>query len=200
MPPAGPDAKEVAHLHVAYLHQGPSVYAPFDASECLWTAQPTLHIWGVPFGEAHVMVKLPIKRVGPIVVPLPVYQTSGSVGLDLRAAIPAEVVLLPGQRMLVPTGLVVAVPKGYEGTVRARSGTALTHGISMSNGIGTIDPDYRGELGILLINLGQDPFTIAPLQRVAQFVISPVLQVEPTFVDVMDDTDRGQGGYGSTKA
>lgn len=144
------------------------------------------------------MVKLLVKRVGPVEVPLPRYQTKGAVGMDLHAALLESVVLAPGERRALPTGLAFAIPEGYEGQVRARSSTARHHGVTMANGVGTIDPDFRGELEVLVINLGQEFFQVKPLQRIAQFVISPVIQVEPEVVLDLEETERGAGGFGST--
>jgi dUTP pyrophosphatase len=138
------------------------------------------------------------KRVGEVAVPLPEYQTPDSAGMDLRAALREPVRIAPGQRTLIPTGLALAIPRGFEGQVRPRSGLALKHGISIVNTPGTIDADYRGEVSIVLINLGQEPFVVEPLSRIAQLVIAPVIRVATALVDTLDDTARGSGGYGST--
>jgi dUTP pyrophosphatase len=143
-------------------------------------------------------VRLSIKRVGPIEVPLPSYQTPGSAGLDLRAALAEPVRLGSGERRLFPTGLALAIPDGFEGQVRSRSGLALRQGVSVLNSPGTIDNDYRGELGVVLINLGGEPVFIRPLDRIAQLVIAPVVQVEIEVVGELLETARGAGGYGST--
>jgi dUTP pyrophosphatase len=139
-----------------------------------------------------------VKRVGPIEVPLPAYQTAGSAGLDLCAALSEPVTLRPGQRRLIPTGIAIAVPPGHEGQVRPRSGWALRAGIGIVNSPGTIDADFRGEIGIVLINHGAEPFTIEPLARIAQLVIAPIVQVDIEPVTELDATERGDGGYGST--
>lgn len=139
-----------------------------------------------------------MKRVGPVAVPLPAYQTAGSAGLDLAAALEAPVTLLPGQRRAIPTGLVIAVPPGYEAQVRARSGLALKYGLAMVNGVGTIDSDFRGEVAAIVVNLGQEPFTIEPLMRIAQLVIAPVARADVELVTELDETERGGGGFGST--
>jgi dUTP pyrophosphatase len=139
-----------------------------------------------------------ITRVGPVSVPLPAYQTDGAAGLDLSAALSEPLVLEPGARALVMTGLAVAIPEGFEGQVRPRSGLALRRGISIVNAPGTVDSDYRGEIGIVLINLGHEPFTVEPLARIAQLVVAPVVRVDLELVERLDDTDRGAGGYGST--
>ena len=133
-------------------------------------------------------------------LPLPSYQTRYSAGLDLCAAIPEEppLRLLPGERLSVPTGLVIAVPEGYEGQVRARSGRALREGLAVLNAPGTIDSDFRGEVRVLLINLGPDPIEIARGERIAQMVIAPVCRVTVEEVTSLEATDRGPGGFGST--
>nr|MBK7064650.1 dUTP diphosphatase [Deltaproteobacteria bacterium] len=133
-------------------------------------------------------------------LPLPSYQTRYSAGLDLCAAIPEEppLRLLPGERLSVPTGLVIAVPEGYEGQVRARSGRALREGLAVLNAPGTIDSDFRGEVRVLLINLGPGPIEIARGERIAQMVIAPVCRVTVEEVTSLETTDRGTGGFGST--
>lgn len=142
--------------------------------------------------------RLGIKRVGPLHVPLPAYQTSGAAGLDLCAALSGPVVLAPGQHRLFPTGICVEIPDGFEGQVRPRSGLALRHGITVLNSPGTVDSDYRGELGVVLINHGPTPVEIKPLDRVAQLVIAPVVKVQLEVVATLSDSDRAAGGYGST--
>jgi dUTP pyrophosphatase len=139
-----------------------------------------------------------VARVGDVEVPLPAYQTEGSVGLDLRAALRESLVLEPGQRRLVPTGLRMAIPEGFEGQIRPRSGLALKHGVTVLNTPGTIDQDYRGELQICLVNLGQEPLRIEPLDRIAQLVIAPVARAALELVTTLEDTVRGASGYGST--
>ena len=131
---------------------------------------------------------------------LPAYETTGSAGMDLRAAVPAEapITLAPGARALVPTGLKIALEQGWEAQVRPRSGLALKHGITCLNTPGTIDSDYRGEVGVILINLGQEPFVVRRGERIAQMVIAPVAQATITEVDSLEDTARGTGGFGST--
>ncbi|MFC5345834.1 dUTP diphosphatase [Brevundimonas staleyi] len=131
---------------------------------------------------------------------LPAYETPGSAGMDLRAAVPedAPITLEPGQRVLVPTGLKIALEQGWEAQIRPRSGLALKHGISAPNTPGTIDSDYRGEVGVILINLGQEPFVIKRGERIAQMVIAAVAQATVAEVDTLDDTARGAGGFGST--
>jgi dUTP pyrophosphatase len=130
--------------------------------------------------------------------PLPAYATPLSAGMDLRADITEPVVLQPLERRLFPTGLFIALPEGYEAQVRPRSGLALKHGITVLNTPGTIDADYRGEVGVLLVNLSQEPFTIEPGERIAQMVIARHEQVTFQLVDALDETERGAGGYGHT--
>ena len=130
--------------------------------------------------------------------PLPAYATPLSAGMDLRADITEPVVLQPLERRLFSTGLFIALPEGYEAQVRPRSGLALKHGITVLNTPGTIDADYRGEVGVLLVNLSQEPFTIEPGERIAQMVIARHEQVTFRLVDALDETERGAGGYGHT--
>ncbi len=131
---------------------------------------------------------------------LPAYETAGSAGMDLRAAVAedAPMTLAPGARALVPTGLKIALEPGYEAQVRPRSGLALKHGITCLNSPGTIDSDYRGEVGVILANLGQEPFVIRRGERIAQMVIARHEQATVAEVDSLDDTARGAGGFGST--
>ena len=133
-------------------------------------------------------------------LPLPAYETIGSAGMDLRAAVPEDqpILLEPGKRMVVPTGLRIALPLGYEAQVRARSGLALKHGLICPNAPGTIDSDYRGEVGVLLANIGDQPFEIRRGERVAQLVIARHEQALWVEVETLDDTARGAGGFGST--
>lgn len=131
-------------------------------------------------------------------LPLPQPSSPGSVGLDLRAAVEGEVVLTPGDRILVPTGLVVEIPPGWEGQIRPRSGLALRHGVTLANSPGTVDSDYRGEVGVVLIHLGKDPFPIRRGDRIAQLVLAPVAEVEWDEVERLDESLRGSGGFGST--
>lgn len=131
---------------------------------------------------------------------LPAYETTGSAGMDLRAAVAedAPMTLAPGARALVPTGLKIALEPGYEAQVRPRSGLALKHGITCLNSPGTIDSDYRGEVGVILVNLGHEPFVIRRGERIAQMVIARHEQATVAEVDSLDDTARGAGGFGST--
>jgi dUTP pyrophosphatase len=131
---------------------------------------------------------------------LPAYQTAHAAGLDLPAAVPEDhsLTLLPGRSALVPTGLMIALPEGYEAQVRPRSGLAAKHGVTVLNAPGTVDADYRGEISVLLINHGAEPFTIKRGERIAQMVIAPVARAELVAVSELSSTARGSGGYGST--
>lgn len=129
---------------------------------------------------------------------LPDYATAHSAGLDLLAAVAADVTLRPGERALIPTGIAMSLPPGTEAQVRPRSGLALKHGVTVLNAPGTIDADYRGEVGVVLINLGQAPFTVTRGSRIAQLVIAPYLQAAWREVEVLVDSARGAGGFGST--
>ena len=131
-------------------------------------------------------------------LPLPAYATPGSAGADLRAAVDGELWIAPGARRLVPTGFRLAIPPGYEGQVRPRSGLALGHGVTLPNTPGTIDSDYRGELQVLLVNLGDRPFRVRRGDRVAQLLIAPVASARFAEQSSLDDTVRGGGGFGST--
>lgn len=129
---------------------------------------------------------------------LPTYETPGSAGMDLRACLETPVTLLPGERMLVPTGLFIELPEGYEAQVRARSGLAIKHGIGLVNGVGTIDSDYRGELKVPMINWGKEPFSIEDGDRIAQMVVARYERVEWEQADRLGETRRGGGGFGHT--
>ncbi|MBM3606067.1 MAG: dUTP diphosphatase [Alphaproteobacteria bacterium] len=136
-------------------------------------------------------------------LPLPCYRTAGAAGADLCANLPADlratgITLAPLARALVPTGLALAIPEGWEVQVRPRSGLALTHGITLANAVGTIDSDYRGPLGVILINLGTEPVTIGHGDRIAQLVVARAPQARFVAVDQLDSTARGSGGFGST--
>ncbi len=131
-------------------------------------------------------------------LPLPQYETDLAAGMDLRGALEKPITLLPGERKLVPTGLRIALPPGYEAQVRPRSGLALRHGVTLVNTPGTIDADYRGEIKVLLINHGDEPFTLQRGERVAQLVIAPVAHAKWRAVDRLSDTQRGAGGFGHT--
>ena len=140
------------------------------------------------------MVKVKIVNKGR--QQLPAYATSQSAGMDLRANIEEPIELQPLERRLIPTGLFMALPDGYEAQVRPRSGLALKHGITVLNTPGTIDADYRGEVGVIIVNLSNTPFTIEPGERVAQMVIAKYEQAALEEVEVLDETERGAGGYG----
>jgi dUTP pyrophosphatase len=133
-------------------------------------------------------------------LPLPAYETAGAAGMDLRAAVPEDepVTLRPGARTMAPTGLCIALPPGFEAQVRPRSGLAAKAGVTCLNTPGTIDSDYRGEVKVILINLGPEDFVIRRGDRIAQMVIAPVVQASWREVDSLDETDRGAGGFGST--
>ncbi len=139
-----------------------------------------------------------VTRVGPIVVPLPRYQTSGASGMDLHAAIDRPLKVKSLERVRIPTGLILSVPPKFEAQVRPRSGLAFRDGVTVLNAPGTIDSDYRGEIMVLLVNLGKVTVTINPLDRIAQLVVSTVARAELVEVDALDETKRGAGGYGST--
>ncbi|MDB4936205.1 MAG: Deoxyuridine 5-triphosphate nucleotidohydrolase [Labilithrix sp.] len=139
-----------------------------------------------------------VKRVGTVEVPLPRYQTPGSAGMDLHAALTDPILVQPRARAKIPTGLSVAIPHGYEGQVRPRSGLAAKHGITVVNTPGTVDSDYRGEVIVVLVNLGTEPVTIAPLDRIAQIVFARHEIATLVEVSDLDETERGAGGYGST--
>ena len=129
---------------------------------------------------------------------LQVYQTAGAAGADLHACIDAPIELQPLERRMIPTGLAMSIPQGFEVQIRARSGMSIKHGITMVNGIGTIDADYRGEVGVLIINLSQDVFTIEPGMRIAQMVVAKYEVTGWNVVESLDETDRGTSGYGSS--
>jgi dUTP pyrophosphatase len=136
-------------------------------------------------------------------VPLPHYATAGAAGADIRANLPEDLrktglTLQPMERRIVPTGLRVAIPDGYEIQIRPRSGLALKHGITLPNTPGTIDSDYRGPLGVLLVNLGAAPYVIAHGERIAQMIVAPVVQARFDVIETLDVTSRGAGGFGST--
>lgn len=131
-------------------------------------------------------------------LPLPNYETVAAAGMDLRAAVDSPIVLKPGERQMIPTGLQMALPEGYEAQVRPRSGLAIRNGITMLNTPGTIDADYRGEIKVIAINHGEKDFVVNHGDRIAQMVIAPVTQFPVVEVDELDETDRGKGGFGST--
>lgn len=133
-------------------------------------------------------------------LPMPAYQTAHAVGLDLLAAVPAAspVKIAPGERAMIPTGIAVALPPGYEGQIRPRSGIAIRHGVTVLNSPGTIDSDYRGEIQVILVNLGPESFEIRRGTRIAQMIVAPILQVKIVESVSLDSTGRESGGFGST--
>ncbi|HUV03670.1 MAG TPA: dUTP diphosphatase [Armatimonadota bacterium] len=131
-------------------------------------------------------------------IPLPAYATPGSAGIDLHAAVDSDIVLKPGERKLIPTGLRVAIPDGCEGQIRPRSGLALRNGIGVVNSPGTIDSDYRGPVQVILINQGEQPFTVRRGDRIAQLVVSPVVRARLVESDSLPETTRNEGGFGHT--
>ncbi|MCG8469832.1 MAG: dUTP diphosphatase [Gemmatimonadetes bacterium] len=144
-------------------------------------------------------VRVRVTRLpGAAGLPLPEYATAGAAGLDLRAAVEKPLRVAPGERRLVPTGLRIAVPEGYEAQVRPRSGLALRHGIVLPNAPGTIDADYRGEVAVILCNTGDETFEIARGDRIAQLVLSPVARLEWDETTELPESRRGEGGFGST--
>ena len=147
--------------------------------------------------DPDVVVPVTRTRENPD-LPLPEPATPGSAGMDLRACVAQPLLLLPGRRALIPTGFCVALPPGYEGQVRPRSGLALRHGLTMLNSPGTIDADYRGEIAVIAINLGQEPVTISRGDRIAQLVIAPVARARLVLTEELPPTDRATGGFGHT--
>ena len=147
-------------------------------------------------------MELKIKALSPKLgkeIPFPTYATAGSAGMDLRACIDAGVTVLPGDQVLIPTGLSIALPSAdFVALLYARSGLAIKHGLSPANCVGVIDSDYRGEVVVALRNYGREPYTVEPGERIAQMVITPVVQANISVVDELDDTARGAGGFGST--
>jgi dUTP diphosphatase len=131
-------------------------------------------------------------------LPLPAYATGGAAGMDLLAAVEIALIIPPGGRALVPTGLTIALPPGYELQIRPRSGLALKNGITLPNTPGTIDEDYRGEIGVIVLNTGAEPFTVTRGLRIAQAVLAPVVRLAWEEVETLDETARGTGGFGST--
>lgn len=148
--------------------------------------------------EIKIKTMIRIKVINKGHQPLPAYATEQSAGMDLRANIGEAVVLHPMERRLIPTGLHIALPPGYEAQVRPRSGLALKHGITVLNSPGTIDADYRGEIGVLLVNMSSEDFVVNDGERIAQMVIARHEQAEFVLVDELDATERGEGGYGHT--
>lgn len=148
------------------------------------------------FEEIDKMIEIPVCFLGQ--GDLPYHVTPLSAGMDLRAHIETPITLKTLERKIIPTGLSIALPKGYEAQVRPRSGLAAKHGITVLNAPGTIDADYRGDIGVILVNLSQEPFTIAPQDRIAQLVVAQYATVEWQPVDALPESERGSGGFGST--
>lgn len=143
-------------------------------------------------------MKIEIKRLEGNDLDLPKYETSSSAGMDLRACITENITIKTGERKLIKTGLAIALPENYEAQIRPRSGLALKNGITVLNTPGTIDADYRGEIGVILINLGENDFTVERGMRIAQMIISPIVQANIIEVKELSETSRGKGGFGST--
>ena len=144
------------------------------------------------------MKKVEVKVVREKGVELPKYETKGSAGMDVRANIKEPITLKSLERILIPTGLKVAIPEGYEIQVRPRSGLAIKHGITMLNTPGTVDSDYRGELKVIVVNLSNETYTIEPNERIGQFVLNKIEQIEFVEVEELESTERGEGGFGHT--
>jgi len=150
---------------------------------------------GKPGGDPTIRLRK--KAAG---IPLPSYESSGAAGMDIRAFVQAEITIPPLGRVKIPTGLFLEIPQGYEGQIRPRSGLAARNGVTVLNAPGTIDCDYRGELEVLLVNLGVEPFTVKNGDRIAQMLISPVNRAVINEVEFLSETERGSGGFGSTGA
>lgn len=153
-----------------------------------------------PHDAARDVLRVPAKKVGPVDVPLPRYQSAHAAGMDLQAAITEPLTLGSLERAVVPTGLALAIPTGWEGQVRPRSGLAARRGVTVVNAPGTVDSDYRGEIKVALVNLSPEPVTIEPLERIAQIVFSRHGTAILELAADLDATERGDGGYGSTGA
>lgn len=163
------------------------------------TVADTLKARGASFGAGAVgPITLKFKKLAHFKGELPAYQTEGSSGMDVRACLDEPVNLGPGERALIPTGLSMEIPQGFEIQVRPRSGLAIKKGLTLVNTPGTVDADYRGEVKVILINLGQESFVIQDQERIAQLVVCPVIQANIELSDDLTDTSRGEGGFGST--
>ena len=150
-------------------------------------------------GCCDTMLTVRIRRLGSNKdVELPTYMTGNSAGMDIFAAVEGEEILLPGERKLIPAGIEIEIPKGYEAQVRPRSGLAVKNGVTVLNTPGTVDSDYRGEVKVILINQGEEPFVIKRGDRIAQMIVSPVSRVSWDLVENLDETERGRGGFGHT--
>ena len=154
---------------------------------------------GQPVGRPTGAVRVAVNRLpGSEALDLPAYETELAAGMDLAAAIAGNMTIAPGARALVPTGLAIALPEGYEAQIRPRSGLAARNGLTVLNAPGTIDADYRGEIKVIIANLGEDPFTVERGMRIAQMVVAPVTRIAWDEVDTLPDSARGAGGFGST--
>ncbi len=152
-----------------------------------------------PVGRQTDAVRVAVTRLpGAETLDLPAYETELAAGMDLAAAISEDLTLAPGARALVPTGLAIALPEGYEAQIRPRSGLAARNGLTVLNAPGTIDADYRGEIKVILANLGEEPFTVERGMRIAQMVVAPITRIAWNEVEALPDTVRGAGGFGST--
>ncbi len=145
--------------------------------------------------DIHISIK---KKPGCEDIPLPTYMTENAAGMDIYAAVESDTIVLPGERILIPTGIFIALPEGYEAQVRPRSGLAIHRGVTLLNAPGTIDADYRGEIGVIIINHGQDPFVVKRRDRIAQIVVHKVYRVSWKESDNLETSSRGQGGFGHT--
>ena len=174
----------------------PSPFGKGEGNQKTFSVSPSPFIGGGGRGEGVVVS---IQQVpGTVDLPLPSYETTGAAGMDVRAAVDSDVVLMPGARVLIPTGVRIALPGGYEAQIRPRSGLALTHGVTLLNSPGTIDSDYRGVIQVILINLGQEPYTVKRGDRVAQMIVAPVVRVHWETADSLPVTVRNNGGFGHT--
>ncbi|MGB8274172.1 MAG: dUTP diphosphatase [Alphaproteobacteria bacterium] len=149
-------------------------------------------------GEPRVVTVAVQRLANAAGLPLPEYATAQSAGMDLLAAAEADVVLAPQERALIPTGISIALPEGYEAQIRPRSGLALRHGVTVLNAPGTVDTDYRGEVGVVLVNLGGEPFTVTRGMRIAQLVVAELTRATLRETDALPQSERGDGGFGST--
>lgn len=157
-----------------------------------------MKVHGADDNEGPDVLRVRVQRVGPVEVPLPRYQSDHAAGMDLQAALTEPVTLRSLERVVIPTGLAMAIPGGWEGQIRPRSGLAAKRGVTVINAPGTIDSDYRGEVKVALVNLSADAVTIEPLERIAQIVFARHGTATLDVVSVLDETARGAGGYGST--
>ena len=161
----------------------------------LWVRNYSYPIGVFPMEKIKVHIQ---KIAGSEDIPLPKYMTDQSAGMDICAAVSEEIIILPGQRQKIPTGIMIALPEGYEAQIRPRSGLAINQGITLLNSPGTIDADYRGEIGLIVINHGKEPFTVTRGMRLAQMVVQKIFQVDWAEDAELNDTSRGAGGFGHT--